>query len=308
MIVKFFANKSGGSQRGIDYLLNERVGLGSARVISGSEAITRGILSMIGKKQKLTMGCLSFNELDMSEKTKLKIIRSFGEMIFGDFGENFNILWVEHRDKNNLELNFCIPKVELLNFRSFNPYYHKKDFSMVNVWKNFINLKYGLTDPCDPSNKHIMQGSKKDVKDSKNYEELEKIIVDNLIKGKYRCREDIIKSLRDSDIEVTREGKDYISVKLPGSKKSKRLKGEIFHEKFRSLEDLGEFSSQAREGAKAYNDAKDDTLSDRILEKTSLFRVFIGQVGGKNIRYKFKERISRKDLNMAILAHRLKKL
>lgn len=38
------------------------------------------------------MGCLSFNELDINEETKLKIIRSFEEMIFGGFGTNFNIL------------------------------------------------------------------------------------------------------------------------------------------------------------------------------------------------------------------------
>lgn len=306
MIVKFFKSRFGGSPRGIDYLLNERVGLGSARVVSGSEAITRGILSMIGKKQKLTIGCLSFNELDMNEETKLKIIRSFEEMIFGGFGENFNALWVEHLDKANLELNFCIPKVELLNFRSFNPYYHKKDFSMINTWKNLINLKYGLTDPCDPKNQHIVQGSKKDVRDSKNYEELEKIMVDNLIKGKYHCRDDIIKSLRDSGIEVTRAGKDYVSVKLPGSKKSKRFKGEIFHEKFRSLKDLGELSSKARERARAYKDARDNAPANQILQKVSLFRAFSRQDGGQSIRYKFREQISRKDLNIAILAHRLK--
>ena len=306
MIVKFFKNRFGGSSRGIDYLLNERVGLGSARGVSGSEAITRGILSIIGKKQKLAIGCLSFNELDMNEETKLKIIRSFEEMIFGSFGENFNILWVEHLDKTNLELNFCIPKVELLNFRSFNPYYHKKDFSMINTWKNLINLKYGLTDPCDPKNQHIMQGSKKDVKDSKNYEELEKIITDNLTKGKYRCRDDIIKSLRDSGIEVTRAGKDYVSVKLPGNKKSKRFKGEIFHEKFRSLKDLGELSNKARERARAYKDARDNAPANQILQKVSLFRAFSRQDGGQSIRYKFREQISRKDVNIAILAHRLK--
>ena len=306
MIVKFFKNKSGGSARGIDYLLDKRVGLGSARVICGSEATTRAVLSMVNKKQKLTMGCLSFNELDMNEETKLKIIRSFEEMIFGGVGENFNILWVEHLDKANLELNFCIPKVELLNFRSFNPYYHKKDFSMINTWKNLINLKYGLTDPCDPKNQHIVQGSKKDVKDSKNYEELEKIIVDNLLKGKYRCRDDIIKSLRDSGIEVTRAGKDYVSVKLPGSKKSKRFKGEIFHEKFRSLKDLGELSSKARERARAYKDTRDNAPANQILQKVSLFRAFSRQDGGQSIRYKFREQISRKELNIAILAHRLK--
>lgn len=99
---------------------------------------------------------------------------------------------------------------------------------MINTWKNFINLKYCLTDPCDPKNQQIMQGSKKDVKDSKNYEELEKIIVDNLIKGKYRCRDDILKSLKDSDIEVTRIGKDYVSVKLPGAKNQNVLKEKFF--------------------------------------------------------------------------------
>ena len=53
MIVKFFKSCFGSSPRGIDYLLNERVVLGSARAISGSEAVTRGILSVISKSLPL---------------------------------------------------------------------------------------------------------------------------------------------------------------------------------------------------------------------------------------------------------------
>lgn len=60
MVVKFFANKKGGSTKAIDYLLNERVKQGTAKILQGDEKLTRQIINSLNFKHKVTVGCLSF--------------------------------------------------------------------------------------------------------------------------------------------------------------------------------------------------------------------------------------------------------
>ncbi len=70
MLVKFFKTKNSGSIAGINYLLNYRIKDKTAFVLKGSEAVTRQIVTVITKKQKLCMGCLSFEESDIDLNVK----------------------------------------------------------------------------------------------------------------------------------------------------------------------------------------------------------------------------------------------
>ena len=132
---------------------------------------------------------------------------------------------MQHADKGRLELNFAIPKIDIESSMAFNPYYDKVDRPLIDTWQNYVNLKFGFTDPKDPAKAHMLQGSRKEIGVIKDYIELEKILTDKFINQEFACREDILKALKDTDIEVTRVGKDYISVKLLGTKKAKRFKG-----------------------------------------------------------------------------------
>lgn len=274
MLAKFFKNKNGGSVAGINYLLNHRVKDKTAFVLKGSEAVTRQIVSNITKKQKLCMGCLSFEESDIDLDTKQKIIDEFETLLFGKHKERFNILWVQHVDKGRLELNFAVPKIDLENNMAFNPYYDKTDRALIDAWQNYINLKFGFSDPKDPAKAHMLQGSRKEIGVIKDYIELEKILTEKFINQEFSCRGDILKALKDSDIEVTRVGKDYISIKLPNTKKAKRFKGDMFSEEFRNIKSMeqlrGKTETRAAEFANTRNAKRDikegrrvDALSDR---------------------------------------------
>ena len=244
MLVKFFKNKNGGSAAGIDYLLNKRVEQGTANLLKGNATVTRKILRSLTKKQKLCIGCLSFEEKDIDLDIKQKIIDEFERLLFGEYKERFNILWVQHVDKGRLELNFAIPKIDIESGMAFNPYYDKVDRPLIDTWQNYVNLKFGFTDPKDPAKAHMLQGSKKELKLIKGYIELEKILTDKFINQEFTCRDDILNALKSSDIDITRIGKDYISVKLPNSKKAKRFNGDIFSEEFRDFESLGQLRSK----------------------------------------------------------------
>ncbi|MGL2342522.1 relaxase/mobilization nuclease domain-containing protein, partial [Helicobacter pylori] len=253
MLVKFWGiNQGGGDGDGsVNYLLNERVEQGTAKVLKGDANLTKSLLLSLTQKHKACVGCLSFEEPNIDENLKHELMESFENALLTESMQNrYNILWVEHTDKGRLELNFVIPKIDLERQKAFNPYYHKVDLKRIDTWKDCINLKHNFTNPKDLEKQHnIQQHQTKNPQNKElleTYEKLDKLIQDNL--GKlFNSRDDIINFLKDNQCEVNRQGKDYISVKLPNEPKAKRLKGFYYHETFRSITDIREQLSEVRQ-------------------------------------------------------------
>ena len=308
MLVKFFKNKNGGSTAGISYLLNCRVKDKTAFVLKGNEAVTRQIVSNITKKQKLCIGCLSFEESDIDLDIKQKIIDEFERLLFGEYKERFNILWVQHVDKGRLELNFAIPKIDIESSMAFNPYYDKVDRPLIDTWQNYINLKFGFTDPKDPAKAHMLQGPRKEIGVAKDYIELEKILTDKFINQEFTCRDNILNALKSSDIDVTRIGKDYISVKLPNSKKAKRFKGDMFSEEFRDFESLDKLRSKAEARATEFRNRTNEQTNIDISGRSFMFTDRFRSKESRDFRIiKFKQNLSKRDQELARLKRELDK-
>lgn len=253
MLVKFWGiNQGGGDGDGsVNYLLNERVKQGTAKVLKGDANLTKSLLLSLTQKHKACVGCLSFEESNIDESLKYELMESFeNALLTQEMQGRYNILWVEHTDKGRLELNFVIPKIELWRQKAFNPYYHKVDLKRIDTWQNVVNLKYTFTNPKDLEKQHNIQHHNTKTPHGKEllatYEKLDKLIQDNLGKLFY-SRDDIINFLKDNQCEVTRQGKDYISVKLPNEPKAKRLKGFYYHETFRTITDIREQLSEVRQ-------------------------------------------------------------
>ncbi len=253
MLVKFWGiNQGGGDGDGsVNYLLNERVEQGTAKVLKGDANLTKSLLLSLTQKHKACVGCLSFEEPNIDESLKYELMESFeNALLTQEMQGRYNILWVEHTDKGRLELNFVIPKIDLERQKAFNPYYHKVDLKRIDTWKDCINLKHNFTNPKDLEKQHnIQQHQTKNPQNKEllaTYEKLDKLIQDNL-GTLFNSRDDIINFLKDNQCEVTRQGKDYISVKLPNQQKAKRLKGFYYHETFRSITDIREQIREARQ-------------------------------------------------------------
>lgn len=254
MVVKFFGNKKGGSVKALDYLLNEREKNGTARVLVGDEQLTRNIINSISFKHKVCVGCLSFEEENIDEDLKYKIMEDFEKHLLPSLeSDQYNILWVEHTDKNRLELNFVIPKIELTRKIALNPFYHKQDLSRVDTWQNLINVTYGFTDPKDPAKERTLQGASKKISLQKDYEKLDEMIHELVKSGQIHNREQMIELLNENEIFVNRVGSDYISLKLPDSKKARRYKGGIYSEQFTSIGEFERISKRAERRATDYN-------------------------------------------------------
>ena len=240
MLVKFFENEKGGGVGSVYYLLNDRVQEGTAKLLRGDKEITLSLINAIEFKHKVTFGSLNFTEKDLPSKIKTDIMDRFEKMLLAGLerDKNYNILWVEHTDKENLELNFVIPRIELQSLKALTPYYHKADLSGVDTFKEIINLEYDLSDPNDPARESTVLGSRKKKGLFQDVQELENIVKEQVLSRYLNSRDEVIAYLRENGVEVPKISKEYISVKLPEAKKPTRLKGAIFNERFTNFESL----------------------------------------------------------------------
>ncbi len=239
MLVKFWGTNQGGcdGDGSVNYLLNERVEQGTAKVLKGDANLTKSLLLSLTQKHKACVGCLSFEESNIDESLKYELMESFeNALLTQEMQGRYNILWVEHTDKGRLELNFVIPRIDLVTQKAFTPYYHSADITRIDIWKDYTNLKHNFTNPKDLEKQQISNYHNTKTPQGKaifkNYKELDNYLYNAVTQGLLNSRAEIIELLQASNYEITRQGKDYISVKLPNQQKAKRLKGIIYDERF----------------------------------------------------------------------------
>ena len=239
MIAKTF--KGGRTSRGaratIAYLLNERVGEGTAKVLRGDSQLTQAIINKAEKKQKWSWssGVLSFEEL-IEDREKLEVIMDDFEQTFfaGLDKDQYNILWVLHEDKERTELHYIAPRMELSTGLSYNPYFVKRDFAKKDLWQEYTNLKHGLSSykdsrevtPRPPNWRETAK--KKDIRQA-----FDDALLPLVTEGIITSREELIYQLEEWGFELNRTGKEYISV-TDKNGKNHRLKGHIYGESFTS--------------------------------------------------------------------------
>lgn len=254
MVVKFFGNTKGGSTASIDYLLNKREEAKTARTLQGDPKLTKELIRSIARKQKVCVGCLSFEETNIPEADKFKLMEEFEKTLLPDMQGRYNILWVEHTDKGRLELNFVIPRIDLETGKGLSPYYHYADAKGMRLFQQVHNLENGWSDPKDPSKERTLQGASKKIELQRDYEQLDTLLHDLVKEGAIQNRTQLIETLEASKINVTRKGQDSISVKLPESLKARKLKGGIYAEQFRSLADIETISDRAEKRVREYGE------------------------------------------------------
>lgn len=301
MLVKFFSRGSGGGEGPVDYLLGDDRDREGASVLRGNPDITQEIINSTDYAKRYTSGCLSFEEAadDITDKAKAQIMDAFEKTLFAGLeGDQYNILWVEHKDKiktdkngkpilgadgqplKRQELNFLIPNQELRSGKRLQPFYVGSDMKRVNAFQNVINLSYGLSDPHDPSKKRLdsphfsrsanLKGiEKKDYtekqlelvthKTAKN--ELTAHIYELAAAARFMNRAAIQKELERQGMEVKRKSDNFISVKSPKFAKNIRLDDPIFSIDFRPQDYI---AMAMRQKQKNYEQDKQRILADSL--------------------------------------------
>lgn len=232
MIIKFF--KSNNNPKGtIDYLTGKNRDRDKAKLLKGDIDLSLKIAESLEFSNRYTTGCLSFEESNIPENQKKEIIDRFEQtFLAGLESDQYNILWVEHRDKDRLELNFFIPNAELSNQKRLQPYYDKSDRPLAENFKQVINHEYQLSDPNAPEKKQTLitrYDLPKDKKEALNA--IDSGLMALAQSGHIKDRNDVIDVLEKNGFEIARKTKNNISIKTDGQ--NLRLKGAFYEQDFR---------------------------------------------------------------------------
>ena len=236
MIVKFLGNKGGGSAGAtMDYMLGKDRDRDGAILLSGDPDLTARIADNLDFQNRYTVGVLSFEESDLEERQKQEIMQNFEKtLLAGLERDQYDITWIEHRDKGRLELNFVIPNVELSTGKRLQPYFDQADRPLVENWKQVTNFEHRLSDPHAPDKAQAIkvlnsQNLPENIKEIK--EQIGAVIADQISKGEIENRQDVVKTLEQAGFEITRQTDRSISIKNPDGKRNIRLEGVIYENK-----------------------------------------------------------------------------
>jgi len=241
MIVKFHARGRGGGSGPVDYLLGKERNREGASVLQGKPEEVRELIDASPYAKKYTSGVLSFAEADLPPGQREKLMASFERVLMpGLDKDQYSILWVEHRDKGRLELNFLIPNTELLTGKRLQPYYDRADRPRIDAWQTIVNGRLGLHDPNAPENRRTLMTPNTL---PKTKQEAAEAITEGLarlcVAGELKTRHDVIQALTASGFDVVRTTKNSISIADPDGGRNIRLKGAIYEQSFEAGDGLG---------------------------------------------------------------------
>lgn len=281
MIIKIHSRGVGSGSGPVDYLLGKDRDREDARLDRGDPEQMVQLIDSTNFAQKYTSGVLSFAERDLDEHQKQQIMDSFERALMpGMDKDQYSILWVQHQDKDRLELNFVVANVELQSGKRLQPYYDKADRPRLNAWKDLVNDHYQLKDPNDPLNKReLCTPNNLPRTKIKACEAITDGLLSVAERGDLKNRDDVIKTLEGAGFEIARTTKKSISIKDPDGGQNIRLKGAIYEQDFRFGKELRADIEQASERYRA-------SRGDRVQEaRATLDRLVERKRASNEIRY-----------------------
>ncbi|MEY0133878.1 hypothetical protein AB7V66_22115 [Providencia rettgeri] len=247
MIHKIIGGKTKMRQRNIknsiSYLLREKKPDEQEfiKILSGSknELISfNNLITSKNLKSPYVAGVLSFEEENTEEEKKYKIISEFEEMIFSGIPEEYRppILWVEHRDKGRLELNYLTFN-SLATGRSFPVFYDKTDRRLFNDFSEIINYQHGFSSPFDDFTEtqkiRMVEPAGKTVPAPKKalVESLNSRLCSLILERKITNKAELIEYLKEKEcFKINRVSKNTISIITDIDNTPIRLKGDIYQD------------------------------------------------------------------------------
>lgn len=243
MIVRIFSTGKSRGEGPVSYLLSGTDHTGTPRsvkpeILDGNPKTTIDIINSIDRDWKYVSGAIAFrSEEQPSHEQMLKLIDKFKQTFCAGLNNSqFNSLFVLHKDKGNHEIHFVVPMIELTTGKRLNIHPPgSKNIDLYQAFTKTMNHELGyaqvLSDPLKialPSHK-LKSPEFKD--DQRKNILLEKEVKKAIVSGKVENRTQLCKFLDEElGVSIHRQGKDYISIRLPGDIRSRRLRGPIFEE------------------------------------------------------------------------------
>jgi len=246
-------------------------------VVAGDPAMTEALIDSLEFKFKYTSGVLSFAPEDglLDPEKEKAVIEDFERVAFAGLDKDqYDILWVRHTHQDRHELHFIVPRVELATGKSLNiaPPNYQKYF---DPWRSLWNARENWAEPDDPDRSRVLKGlggHEEKIKAANLRAGLaagtgpKQAITDYLIArieaGMIENRAGIVAALEEADLEINRQSKDYLSVRIEPGAKPLRLKGVIYEQDFKRERFIGEIATQNEAGPGADRDPGAERIAD----------------------------------------------
>lgn len=243
MIVRIFKLGTSNGEAPVNYLLSMKDHTGQPRdvapeVLEGHPATTIAVINAIHRKHRYVSGVLAFRDDEKPTRAQMyEVMDAFKKTVVPGLSDRqFNSLFVLHREKGNTEIHLVVPMIEFATGRGKRLNIHPpgaRNLALYEAFTQVMNHKlgYGQVVP-DPMRAAISVTDRK-LPSSKGKRRsahlLQHEIVQAVQAGQVNNRKELVQWLDEAlGVTATREGRDYLSVKMPGATKAMRLRGPLF--------------------------------------------------------------------------------
>jgi hypothetical protein len=249
--IKFLKHGQGSPSKAAGYLVDEKDHLDRPRqdvqVLCGDPQTFTAIAESIQNEWKYTSGVIAWSKSDNPTDEQIKeVLEAFERHAFAGLEPSqYHMTAVLHEeDDGSKHVHFLVPRVELETGKALNiaPPNHQKYYDPLRDhfnYKNGWDRPDGIAlqrDTQQPNHEHFIDKAaiRAGLKDRpvKDVRELVGDFLEQRIEhGFIRNRSDVVDALKELG-EVTRQGKDYISLKIDEESKAIRLKGAFYEQEF----------------------------------------------------------------------------
>ncbi|MDR8090603.1 relaxase/mobilization nuclease domain-containing protein [Burkholderia gladioli] len=252
-------------------------------VLSGDPSIVKEMGLLASKfANPTTSGVISFAKGETPTKEQMQeIIKDYKSQLFRGMEDRVALLFVLHKEKDKDHIHVIGANMDMQTGKYFNPFPPgdmTKD--LLKAFSSLQNHKYGWQqvnqNPLKPSQTKTEHKANAHHKHSDFYAEVfknakdkrtfERACLDLAKSGEVKNRDELVSFLKDAGYQLSREGKDYISIVNPEGKNF-RLKDGIFTKGA----DYKELIKEASQSVKSFNHQKVAQQLERIIERRTAF-------------------------------------
>lgn len=237
MHIKHLDTGTGSARSAKDYLLQDHDHKGEVRssvqVLRGNPEFVTQLADSLDFKHKYTSAVLAWHKDDKPTPEQInEAVSEYERVAFAGLNHDQYASYAVMHDNDHVHI--VTARVELSTRKSLNiaPPGHEKTYDLV---RDKLNEKYGWAKPNDLTRKRLVNDSLNihaEVKANEAKKMVNDTVTELVNAGKLADRTDVRTYLAQFG-EITREGKDYISLKPKGFKKAFKLKGAVYEREFK---------------------------------------------------------------------------
>ena len=292
MLIKFFARGTGSGRGPVEYVTKgEGREAAPPTVLRGTPERTRELIDGIERQWRYTSGVISFAAEDApSAADQRQVMDEFERTAFAGLeADQYDILWVRHQhtEGSRVELHFVVPRVELSTGKALNiapPGWQR----LYDPLRDALNWEKGWARPDDPERAREAQPLRERPERLADREAITGYLSERIVAGDVQDRAGIVRALEEAGLEVTRQGREYVSVKDRETGEKWRLKGAIYAEGWSrdpaggspALADAERAARDRERRARRAQQAR-ELLASRVRDRTAFHeKQFGGRDGG----------------------------